>query len=154
MFARSRNPKKKVRPLSGVDQDFTNVVKPLLKKTIAFNSNSAGSVRAPSPVRPKTTNLRTGDSSSYYCSHNDNTYVHRSVPRRGFRVLAYTEQENGKINLFDILNGKPYHCGYGKSRKITSNAVVFESKEAALSERFPANQARKSKFFHHFENHL
>lgn len=151
MFARPRSKSsRKVRPIGGVDQDFTKVVRPLLKKTVVFSKtdddvpaspNIDPEVQpAPQSRRPKSAVARTGDSASYHYSQNDYYYIHKAVPKRAYRVVSYTEDSTGKISLFDILSGKPYNCGYGKSRKITSNAIVFDTKEAALSERFPHNQ--------------
>lgn len=62
------------------------------------------------------------------------------MSQRGYRILSYKENRNGTRIVFDILDGTVYNCGTGAGKKITYNAVVFDSKRSALSERFPSNQ--------------
>mmetsp|Transcript_17997 Transcript_17997/g.30263 ORF Transcript_17997/g.30263 Transcript_17997/m.30263 type:complete len:256 (+) Transcript_17997:130-897(+) len=85
----------------------------------------------------------TGDKNSYTFSRNDNNvYYNKGSGMKGYRVLSYkkSKKNGGQRIVFDILDGKPYHCGVGLQRRITSDALVFETKEQALSERFPSNQ--------------
>ena len=84
--------------------------------------------------------LKTGDHNSFWCSANDNVYVDKRSSKKGYRVLSYRKSRSGKRIVFDILDGKPYYCGSGLQRRITNNVVVFDSRQAALSERFPSNQ--------------
>lgn len=89
-----------------------------------------------------TRTVKTGDSNSFWLSVNDDTYIPRSASKKGYRVLSYKKTKSGKRKVFDILDGKQYYCGAGVQRRITDNAVVFQSKQEALSERFPSNQVR------------
>jgi hypothetical protein len=85
--------------------------------------------------------VRTGDSNSFWVSTHDNVHLERAAAMKGYRVLSYRKmKKGGKRIIFDILDGKPYYCGVGTQRRITDNAVVFFSKQEALSERFPSNQ--------------
>lgn len=85
--------------------------------------------------------IRTGDSNSFWTSSNDNVYIDRACAIKGYRVLSYRKlKKNGKRIVFDMLDGKPYYCGVGIQRRITDNAIIFPSKQEALSERFPSNQ--------------
>ena len=85
--------------------------------------------------------IRTGDKASYWCSSSDNLYVDKKCSERAYRVLSYRKDgKTGKRVIFDILDGKPYFLCHGEGKRITHNAIVFETKSAALSERFPSNQ--------------
>jgi hypothetical protein len=85
--------------------------------------------------------MKTGDANSYWLSSNDNVYLDRRTAVKGYRVVSYRKMKRGgKRVVFDILDGKPYYCGVGVQKRITENAIVFATKEEALSERFPSNQ--------------
>lgn len=88
---------------------------------------------------------KTGDKSSYWLSDHDNFYIDRNAARKAYRVVSYKTTKTGKRKVFDILDGKAYHCGTGVQRRITDNAIVFASRSEALSERFPHNQHDASK---------
>lgn len=88
---------------------------------------------------------KTGDKSSYWLSDHDNFYIDRNAARKAYRVVSYKTTKTGKRKVFDILDGKTYHCGTGVQRRITDNAIVFASRSEALSERFPHNQHDASK---------
>ncbi len=83
---------------------------------------------------------KTGGKSSYHLSDHDDLYIDRKAARRGYRVVSYKTTKSGKRKVFDILDGKTYHCGTGVQRRITDNAITFATKQEALSERFPSNQ--------------
>lgn len=83
---------------------------------------------------------RTGDKTSFFLSDHDNVYIDRNAARKGYRVVSYKTTKSGKRKVFDVLDGKTYYCGSGLQRRITDNAIVFTSKQEALSERFPSNQ--------------
>jgi hypothetical protein len=108
-------------------------------------SESIGTESLGSPVSSADQKLsrtvRTGDSNSFWVSTHDNVHLERAAAMKGYRVLSYRKmKKGGKRIIFDILDGKPYYCGVGTQRRITDNAVVFFSKQEALSERFPSNQ--------------
>lgn len=85
--------------------------------------------------------IRTGDKASYWCSSSDNLYVEKKCSERAYRVLSYRkDSKTGKRVIFDILDGKPYFLSLGDGKRITHNAIAFETRSAALSERFPSNQ--------------
>lgn len=88
---------------------------------------------------------KTGDKSSYWLSDHDDFYIDRGAARKAYRVVSYKTTKTGKRKVFDILDGKTYHCGTGVQRRITDNAIVFPSRSEALSERFPHNQHDASK---------
>ncbi|KAJ1430678.1 hypothetical protein B484DRAFT_430501 [Ochromonadaceae sp. CCMP2298] len=90
--------------------------------------------------------MKTGDKTSYSITSNDqHIHIQRGVSQRGYRVLSYRESRNGVRSIFDILDGKPYYCGVGLQKRITSEAIVFNTRSEALSERFPSNQFCGSK---------
>lgn len=85
--------------------------------------------------------VKTGDGNSYWLSGNDNVYLDRRTAVKGYRVVSYRKMKRGgKRVVFDIMDGKPYYCGVGVQKRITENAIVFATKQEALSERFPSNQ--------------
>jgi hypothetical protein len=87
--------------------------------------------------------MKTGDKSSFSISSNDqHIHIQRGVSQRGYRVLSYRESRDSVRSIFDILDGKPYYCGVGLQKRITSEAIVFNTRSEALSERFPSNQVR------------
>lgn len=96
---------------------------------------------SPIKMKPIGKSIKTGDSKSYWTSCNDNVYIDKKCSEKAYRVLSYKKDPaTGKRIIFDILDGKPYFLGSGTNKRLTYNAVCFESKHAALSERFPSNQ--------------
>lgn len=148
MFARTKvRDNKKHYPLQKceVERSLTTVVQPIISNSVFARPLKSPSSQAFSPYSYTTTSThRTGDNTSYYCSSSSGVTISRNAARRGFRILSYTEDDSGKIHLFDILDGHPYHCSRTTGKRITANAIVFESKDAALSERFPSNQVNQS----------
>lgn len=64
---------------------------------------------------------------------------------RGYRVVTYVEDARGNRTVKDILNGSVYFTGVGLQQRITQDAIMFSTKEAALAEKFPSNQVGASK---------
>jgi hypothetical protein len=89
--------------------------------------------------------VKTGDNRSFWTSSNDTSVIAKGAAMKGYRVLAVKTNKKGKRVVYDILDGTKYYCGSGVQRRITSNAIVFPTKEAALSERFPSNQVKHCK---------
>jgi len=102
-------------------------------------TNFAAATMSPIPNSQPLT-IRTGDKASYWCSSSDNLYIEKKCSERAYRVLSYRKDKTGKRVIFDILDGKPYFLTHGEGKRITHNAIVFETRSAALSERFPSNQ--------------
>eukprot|EP01032_Pedospumella_encystans_P017394 gene17394-19818_t len=115
--------------------------KELFYSSASTNTTAESSLSSVQPTRLN----RTGDKSSFTLSDHDNVYIDRNAARKGYRVVSYKTTKSGKRKVFDILDGKTYHCGAGVQRRITDNAIVFASKQEALSERFPSNQFEASK---------
>ena len=115
-----------------------------VEELISVNTASNTTSETESPSRSRTIQnplKKTGDSNSFWLSANDNVYIDRAAAMKCYRVVSYRKlKKTGKRVVFDILDGKPMYCGVGVQRKITDNAVVFTSKQDALSERFPSNQ--------------
>lgn len=112
--------------------------KELFYSSASTNTTAESSLSSTQPTRLN----RTGDKSSFTLSDHDNVYIDRNAARKGYRVVSYKITKSGKRKVFDILDGKPYHCGAGVQRRITDNAIVFATKQEALSERFPSNQVK------------
>ena len=155
MFAKP----KKVAPaprLSEVDRSFTKIAKPLVSRStlnspkVGFSpddslegvateeSSLATEIIPPSPTK------RTGDYRSYYVtSQNDKSrsfYLEKRNAKRMYRVLICKENAVGKKLLIDSLDGKIYCDGFTYKNRYAKDIVLFESKSAALSERYPFNQ--------------
>lgn len=78
---------------------------------------------------------------SYHLNQHVTTYVDCLESRTGYRVLAYRLDLTGKfIMLHDILDNTMYHCGTVVNTSFAKTAAfvpLFDSKESALSEKFP-----------------
>lgn len=161
MFA---HPKKPIVPnykVSECDHSLTTSLKPLLSKIrehLSFGSAVADSpnVQANDNLHAKDTGVRfaerverasppvqrTGDGMSYTFNANNGAFYGKKQARRMFRVMICKENpETGEKTLIDSLDGKVYSKGFKFANRQISNVVLYDSKEAALSERFPSNQA-------------
>lgn len=137
-----------------VDHTFTTIARPLLLQTSwnqdnnhdeSFESPKALTLRSPSsPSRTiKSSSLgtvRTGDCFSYSFNGNNSITIEPKVSQRMYRILAMREDENGRKVFFDIIDGRVYGRSPGINNRLSKNVVLYESKDAALSERFPSNQ--------------
>mmetsp|Transcript_2487 Transcript_2487/g.2586 ORF Transcript_2487/g.2586 Transcript_2487/m.2586 type:complete len:248 (-) Transcript_2487:580-1323(-) len=158
MFARP----KKVAPLQKlgeVDRSFTKYAKPLIQqssisspKVGIANDDSSGMTFPEEDESIDSRELsapRTGDYRSYRFSQqnekNKNFFIDRRNARRMYRVLVCKENAAGKKLLIDSLDGKIYCEGFTYRNRQARDIVLFETKAAALSERFPSNQVAASK---------
>jgi len=67
--------------------------------------------------------------------------IPKMAAQRCYRVLTYSDDKNGERHVMDVAEGKLYWCRTGpQKRRITPDAVAMDSKQAALSERFPLTQ--------------
>ena len=156
MFARPKPAKLNRRHnLAETEKTFTKIIGPAVAQSTLsssnlfaninsngtnFNQQTTGTFVPQSNQHQQQRFARTGDGLSYTYNMNDTNCLDRRMSQRGYRVLAYREDRNGRKVVFDVLDGTVYHCGVGNARKITNNAVIFDTKSAAMSERFPANQ--------------
>jgi hypothetical protein len=98
---------------------------------------------------------RTGDYRSYTITgNNDNNFsffLDKRSAKRMYRVLvckdATTLQGTTDPHrlLIDSLDGKIYCDGFTYRNRVAKDIVLFESKSAALSERYPCNQVGASR---------
>lgn len=142
MFAR---PKTSSKPEH--DPIFRKFAKEIVKKTSPSDDDlNSPSNRSNTSLNTQTTSstARTGDSMSYSFNLNDNSVIPVKNATRMYRVLGLKEDKTGKKTLFDIIDGRIYCQGFTYNNRICSNVILFDSKQAALSERFPANQAGAS----------
>lgn len=87
----------------------------------------------------------TGDGRSFTFKSEVIT-ISKMASKRCFRVLTYRDLPNGKREVMDIPDGRIYFCKTGpQNRRITPDGVAFDTKEGAMSERFPINQVSPSK---------
>lgn len=157
----------------GVDKTFTEYITPLVSRSSIeinndvleaqrrkdeaqrknasssrlFNNTAASSNRFTNSRSMGTADLkinRTGDAASYRYATNDKMYIDRNSAKRGYRILSYKEDLHGRKVVFDLLEGTVYYCGK-ISRRVTKNVLVFDNKQAAMSERLPPNQVGHSK---------
>jgi hypothetical protein len=83
---------------------------------------------------------RTGDKRSF-AFRAEGVLIPKLAAKRCYRILTYRDLPDGRREVTDIPNGDIYYCKTGPQlRRITPYGVAFDSKEAAISERFPANQ--------------
>jgi len=67
--------------------------------------------------------------------------ISKMAAKRCYRVLTYSDDADGQRHVIDVAEGKEYWCRTGpQKRRITPDAVAMDSKQAALSERFPLTQ--------------
>lgn len=93
-----------------------------------------------------TTIKRTGDWTSFSIK-SDSTVLSKAESTRLYRVLCITSNPNdsnksgksSQLKLFDPIDGRSFSFSF--SQRITHHMVLFTTKQAALSERFPHNQA-------------
>lgn len=118
-------------------------------------SNSAS---APSTTRARATN-RTGGRNSFTTFSYDKITLLPAESKRVYKVLSIKDNSNNYSNsysnynsnsdslgrklLFDGISGKIYHCGAGQAKNISKNVICFDTKDSALSERFPYDQVRR-----------
>jgi hypothetical protein len=104
-------------------------------------TDMASKAAAPVPGRAtKATKLeRMGGGESF--NYSDNAiFIPKLAAKRCWRILTYANTKNGR-QVMDVAEGNLYWCRTGpQKRRITPNAVAFDTKELALSERFPSTQ--------------
>jgi hypothetical protein len=138
-----------------VEKTFTTIAKPLVEKSnlsrkdtdglyissanTTAQSTPAYSSNPTSPFSAKSS-YRSGVNITYKCNANDNIYLSKVESVRGYRVLALKEDITGKKILFDIVDGTIYNCGFSAASRISNFVPLYDSKNAALCERFPPNQ--------------
>ncbi|RYH11431.1 hypothetical protein EON65_38855 [archaeon] len=119
--------------VADIDHTFTTIGKKLLPPE---DENSTHTSR----TEATTSTVRTGDGSSYATNPNGKVYIPPKASKRMYRILAYNEDKTGRKVFFDLIDGRVYGRGPGLGNRVSHNVVLYESKEAALSERFPYNQ--------------
>ncbi len=95
------------------------------------------------PVLPAKMNRYGGEESF---SYNDPIVdIPKMSAKRCYRVLTFTTDKNGERQVMDIPEGNIYWCRTGtQKRRITPDAIAMDSKQAAMSERFPMTQVGAS----------
>eukprot|EP01039_Chlorochromonas_danica_P009137 gene9137-10087_t len=118
--------------VADVDHTFTKVCK---------NFTEPRPPDSPSTRTTSTTStLRTGDGLSYSTNANVVLNVPANNARQMFRVLNCTEDRHGHRIFFDSIDGRIYGKGPAMNNRVSQDVVLYDSKSAALSERFPSNQ--------------
>jgi hypothetical protein len=78
-------------------------------------------------------------------SQHAEKYISKLQAFRGFKVLGLKSEGNTKVAI-DLFSGKVINLGgKGVESRITNSVQLYESKSAALSEKFPPNQVGASK---------
>ena len=90
-------------------------------------------------LAPASSGVRYGGGESFsFMSHTVD--IPKLAAKRCYRVLTYANTPEGRA-VMDIAEGNLYWCRTGpQKRRITPNAVAFDSRDMALSERFPSTQ--------------
>lgn len=118
--------------VADVDHTFTKVCK---------NFTEPRPPDSPSTRTTSTTStLRTGDGLSYSTNANVVLNIPANNARQMFRVLNCTEDRQGNRIFFDSIDGRIYGKGPAVNNRVSQDVVLYDSKSAALSERFPSNQ--------------
>lgn len=79
----------------------------------------------------------------------DTTYIDHAERTTHYKVLTYyTKRKDGTTVVFDPRDGTPYNCETRSTvrtkvpNRMSHEVVVFDSKVAAMSEKFPQDQVR------------
>jgi len=123
------------------DHTFTKIAKPLVNSIeFAKKEDDQRSTEGTNRTHSTVASNRTGDNLSYSLNTHDATYIPERCSRRLYRVVSFKENSSGKRIMFDPLDGRVFSCDPGFTNRLSNNVVLFESKKAALSERYPSNQ--------------
>lgn len=136
MFARPHRISPTCR-VADVDHTFTKVGRNLVEPDAPETS--------PRSATTSNTSVRTGDGFSYSSNANVSVEIPTKNALRMYRVLSYTVDKAGRKVFFDMIDGRIYGRGPGMACRVSTNVVLFETKEAALSERYPFNQVGAAK---------
>ncbi len=142
------SPIKSRRKIAEERKDIANAMNEQLAKRVV---HEAVNDQDPAPLQPireaeplvaskaSATATRYGGGESYsYMSHG--VEIPKLAAKRCYRVLTYANTPTGR-QVMDIAEGNLYWCRTGpQKRRITPNACAFDSRELALSERFPSTQ--------------
>ena len=149
MFGRPKSARK-VQNTKAVEKTFTTIVKPLIAKSNLSNkerddqsystAQTTPAISAPNSPFSLKSSYRQGTNITYKCDANDTSYLSKVEGVRGYRVLALREDILGKKILFDMIDGTIYNCGFSGANRISNFVPLYESKTAALCERFPPTQ--------------
>jgi hypothetical protein len=82
----------------------------------------------------RSTPRRGGGKESYHVCRNIVTKIDRLASTRGYKVLTFTEDGQGRRVVFDICTGTIYQAG--SRSKISFGAVLFDTEVGALGEKF------------------
>ena len=78
-------------------------------------------------------------------SQHAEKYISKLTCVRGYKVLGLKSEGNGKVAI-DLFTGKVVNMGgKGPDSRITSQLKLYETKQGALSEKFPPSQVGSSK---------
>lgn len=88
---------------------------------------------------------RKGGIESFSFSRNGSSHVDQYSSRRCYRIVGYKTDHDGNKSVIDILDGSEYYCGHRMDHRISKDVVVYDSKDSALSERFPCHQVGSSR---------
>jgi hypothetical protein len=163
MFAHPKKPLVPNYKVSECDHSLTTSLKPIITKIREHISLGGTATRSDSPnahandnfnakdtgvrgaervEQPSPRVQRTGDGMSYTFNTNNGAFYGKKQARRMYRVLLCKENPStGEKILIDSIDGKVYSKGFKYANRQISNVVLYDSKEAAMSERFPCNQA-------------
>lgn len=121
---------------SNRDQHYIRLGESLKKAKIAPDPTCAPAEVVPAAPRAESVR-RHGGKESYHGANHVELNIPKPSSERGYRVVTYEMTESGDRVVRDITTGAILFAGSGKQRKISNNAVMFETKSAAMSERFP-----------------
>ena len=130
------------KPAVLVDDDIKKDVQVVKPTEVKFDdvhdmaSEPAASRQPRKPPVPK----RTGNEDSF-SFRKQFVKIDKFSAKRAYRILTYVTKANGDREVMDIPDGYIYYCRTGpQKRRITPDAVAYDTKELAMSERFPYDQ--------------
>lgn len=149
MFAKH---KRVVKPKESSDERrfFETIVKPALEDEATAANSPVSEKRRDAPTKfsvdKRDSVLRDAAPViiSVKCNTNDTVVIDKKQSRRTYKVLAIKDDGFGMKTIFDLLDGTIYNCRF--PTKVTKYATLYDTKEAAMSERRSAHKVGVVKF--------
>ena len=126
----------------------TYLTETLLKRVSAVIDKSYSTKRNQTSVdttkssESKRNTTRDGGITSYRIDNQAVDLIQPTACVRGYKILTFIENEQGKRTVFDLLTGTVY-C-VGRKERITKGGIMFTTKSGAMSERYSPKSVRNT----------
>lgn len=146
-FSAASNGGNTSKPAILVDDDIKKEVEAVKPTEVKFDDTqvmASEPVAARQPRKPAVPK-RTGNEDSF-SFRQQFLKIDKFSAKRTYRILTYVTNANGDREVMDIPSGMLYYCRTGpQKRRITPDAIAYDTKELAMSERFPYDQIGAAK---------